>query len=221
MSTVHHPAEDLLAAYAAGTLAEAPSLIVATHMALCPACRAEVRRLEAVGGLMLEDMPEAPVTDDLLSAILAEIDMGGGASLAVKARPRPMAGSHAPTLPQPLRGYVGGDLDQVRWSRVIRGVEEAEVLCGSSAKVRMLRIKAGMAMPRHTHQGSELTLVLAGGFSDEMGHYGRGDFATVDGSVDHSPVADPDGDCVCLAVMDAPLRLTGPIGRLLNPFVKF
>jgi putative transcriptional regulator len=35
------------------------------------------------------------------------------------------------------------------------------------------------------------------------------------------PTADDDGDCVCLAVTDAPLRLTGPIGRLFNPFIRF
>jgi putative transcriptional regulator len=39
--------------------------------------------------------------------------------------------------------------------------------------------------------------------------------------VDHRPVAGRSGDCICLAVTDAPLRLTGPIGRLFRPFVHF
>jgi putative transcriptional regulator len=29
-----------------------------------------------------------------------------------------------------------------------------------------------------------------------------------------------DADCLCLAVTDAPLKLTSPLGRLLNPFVR-
>ena len=37
--------------------------------------------------------------------------------------------------------------------------------------------------------GTELTLVLAGGFSDETGHFLRGDLAEADASVDHRPVA--------------------------------
>jgi putative transcriptional regulator len=32
-------------------------------------------------------------------------------------------------------------------------------------------------------------------------------------------VADEGQDCLCLAVTDARLRLTGPLGRLLNPFM--
>ena len=48
----------------------------------------------------------------------------------------------------------------------------------------------------------------------------RGDVAEADPSVNHQPVADPGEDCICLAVTDAPLRLTGPFGRLLNPFLR-
>jgi putative transcriptional regulator len=63
--------------------------------------------------------------------------------------------------------------------------------------------------------------VLAGGFSDGDGHYVRGDLSFSDGEVDHSPRADDDGECICLTVTDAPLRLTGPLMRFLNPFVRF
>jgi putative transcriptional regulator len=41
-----------------------------------------------------------------------------------------------------------------------------------------------------------------------------------DSQVDHRPVADEDEDCLCLTVTDAPLRLTGWLGRLLSPFVR-
>ena len=34
-------------------------------------------------------------------------------------------------------------------------------------------------------------------------------------------IADEGQDCLCLAVTDAPLRLTGLFGRLLNPFIRF
>jgi putative transcriptional regulator len=84
-----------------------------------------------------------------------------------------------------------------------------------------MRIRAGVSMPQHTHKGREMTLVLAGGFTDDTGHFLRGDLSLTDGTVDHVPTADDDGDCVCLAVTDAPLRLTGPIGRLFNPFIRF
>ena len=85
---------------------------------------------------------------------------------------------------------------------------------------RLLWIRASAAEPRHTHEGVELTLVLKGGFHDAHGHYRCGDVEGADKDVDHRPVADDDEDCLCLAVTDALLQLTSPLGRLINPFVK-
>ncbi|MEQ8965761.1 MAG: ChrR family anti-sigma-E factor [Azospirillaceae bacterium] len=131
-------------------------------------------------------------------------------------------GRHAiDRVPAPLRGYIGGDLESQPWRPVMRGLDELPIAIDGVATVKLLRIRGGTAMPRHTHSGTEMTLVLEGGFSDERGHFLRGDVAVTDAAVDHRPVADPGEDCYCLTVTDAPLRLTGPIGRLLNPFVRW
>ncbi|MBP7338745.1 ChrR family anti-sigma-E factor [Niveispirillum sp.] len=213
----HHPGTDLLLAYAAGTLSEAPSLLVATHLALCPRCRAEVAGMEAIGGALLSDAdPGTPVSAGLLSNVLARLD---GPPLAEAPRRRSMAPGPTPVLPEPLRSYIGGDIDRVRWRRTIPGLHEADISC-SGGSVRMMRIRPGMGMPQHTHHGDEFTLVLQGGFTDASGHFLRGDFAATDPSVDHRPVADEDGDCICLAFTDAPLRLTGRFMRWLNPFMR-
>ena len=82
-------------------------------------------------------------------------------------------------------------------------------------------MRAGRQVPQHTHEGSELTVVLDGAFHDETGHYGRGDLVIADSSLDHRPTADEEQDCLCLAVTDAPLRLTGRFGRFFNPFIRF
>jgi putative transcriptional regulator len=152
--------------------------------------------------------------------LLARLDEQVPASV-----PRSPAVGDAPhPLPEPLRSYVGDDLEVIRWKRVMRGVEQAEIAVGGHrgrVKARLLRIRPGVRIPRHTHDGTEMTLVLVGGFSDGGGHYLRGDLSFSDGEVDHSPVADDDGECICLTVTDAPLRLTGPLMRLLNPFVRF
>lgn len=222
----HHPAPDLLLAYAAGSLDEGASLLVATHLALCPQCRAEVVRLEEIGGALLEGTEQVAVGEDLLAGVLARLDKPP--TPAAIHRPRvtpppkgaPMgAPMGAPLLPQPLRAYIGGDLDHVRWRVTIPGLHEAAVPC-QGGSVKMMRIRAGMGMPRHTHDGDEFTLVLAGGFSDAGGHYLRGDFAATDPSIDHRPVADADGDCICIAFTDAPLRLTGRFLRWLNPILR-
>jgi len=213
----------LLLDYAAGSVDEPTGLVIATHLALCPECRCSVAWSESVGGALLEALEPAALAPDALDVLLARLD-DLEEEPALPAAPRSLAATAQPRLmPEPLRSYVG-DLEAIRWKRIMRGVEQLEVPVGGrsgSVKTRLLRIKPGVAVPRHTHVGTELTLVLAGGFSDVTGHYLRGDVSFTNEEIDHSPAADHDGECICLTVTDAPLRLTGPLMRLLNPFVKF
>ena len=216
----HHLSEEQLLDYAAGSCGEAEALIIATHLALCPVCRAVVEDYDAVGGTLLEDIEPTEMGDRSLDAVLARLDDVEPADDLRSFRPVRKGGDI--TVPEPLRSYLTTDLKHVTWKPVMRGLDEAAVpICASPAKSRLMRIGAGVAVPRHTHHGSELTLVLSGGFSDNRGHFVRGDIAVSDPEVDHRPIADPDEDCICFVVTDAPLKLTGPIGRLLNPFVRF
>jgi putative transcriptional regulator len=211
---MHHPSEARLLDYASGAAPEPVALLVATHLALCPGCRRRVAELEAVGGALLEALPPEPVKDDSFARLLARLERPGPAEPVA-----PVSPAGDPILPQPLRDYVGS-LDQVTW-RWLGPVYEVRLLTGfEKLTTRLVRIRPGSVMPRHTHAGSELSLVLQGGFSDVTGHYRRGDVAEADSEVDHRPVADADEECLCLAVTDAPVRLTGRLGRLLNPFIR-
>ena len=113
-----------------------------------------------------------------------------------------------------------GSLDQIAW-RHLGPIAQVRLLRDfEGITTRLVRIRPAAAMPRHTHAGSELSLVLQGGFSDATGHYRRGDVAEADSAVDHRPITDADEECLCLAVLDAPVRLTSRLGRLLNPFIR-
>lgn len=179
--------------------------------------------MEQLGGTLIEELPPAAIAADARERCLALLDAPEPAAesrSAVTAVTNPV--SAAPLLPRALRDRVGGDIDTLRWSPVLRGVDQALLVEGpGGARTRLMRIRAGHAVPQHTHRGTEFVCVLAGGFSDLSGHFGRGDVAVSDESVDHQPTADADGDCICLAVTEAPVRLTGRFWRLLNPFVRF
>jgi len=211
-----HAADDILMEYATGALAEPNSVLVATHLALCPQCRARVAEFEAVGGTLFEDLATEAIDRSLRDSVLASLDDVGPEIAPSPEQPAPID----IRVPEPLRSYIGSSLDDLAWKS--RGqVDEVRVLREHpDITSRLFRIKAGTAMPRHTHEGTELTLVLTGGFTDRGGHYVRGDVATADPSVDHFPVADLDEDCYCFAVNDAPLRLTGSLTRFLNPFIR-
>ncbi len=209
----YHPEHEMLLDYASGSLEEEPSLVVAAHLAFCELCRQEVRELENLGGTLLDEAGDAEISADALDSVLARLD----APLDEEA-PAPTPAD--PVLPGPITRYIGTGLEGVRWRRVGPRVEEA-VLATTNAKFKtsLLRIKPGTAIPSHTHGGREYTLVLKGGIIDEDRHYRRGDLMFADSAHEHRPVAAEDEECICLAVLDAPVRFTGLFTRLLNPFL--
>lgn len=218
MTVSHHPDRALLLDYATGALNEPVSLVVATHLALCPACRREVAAMEAIGGAMLDgaaDPADTPA-EDAFARLMAHVD----AMPAEPASPPPAIGDPSlAAIPRPLRDRLPASFEQMPWRR--QGpVETVFLPCDLPGyRVRMLRIAPGRGVPRHTHRGEELTLVLQGAYSDATGHFARGDLETADPTLDHRPVADPGEQCICLAVTSAPLRLTGRLGRLIDPFL--
>ena len=48
--------------------------------------------------------------------------------------------------------------------------------------------------------------MLKGGYRDETGAYGPGDFQAASGDLIHNPVADLDGDCINLSITTGRLR---------------
>lgn len=215
METIkHHLTEALLMGYSAGTLPEAFNLVVASHVSLCDTCRAALAGYDALGGAVLED--EAGTAEpgtDALERTLARI---AATPAPPEARPERRAGA---TLPAPLRDYVGGDLDAVRWRAVGGGVKQAVLPTSKAATVRLLSIPGGAAMPDHGHRGTELTLVLQGAFRDADGRFGRGDIEVATEALTHTPVAEEGAPCICLAATDAPLRFSGLLPRLVQPFI--
>ena len=214
--TEHKSVDELLIAHAAGKLPEPVGLAVATHLALNPAARARYRRYEAVGGVLLDELEPASLPGDAWQRLEAQLD-------AAPADPELDCRAVADDLrvPQPLRGYLPGPLETLRWRSYGAAAEVELSIKAPGYRTTLIRVRAGRMVPQHTHEGSELTVVLDGAFHDETGHYGRGDLVIADSSLDHRPTADDDGDCLCLAVTDAPLRLTGRFGRFLNPFIRF
>ncbi|MEM9344713.1 MAG: ChrR family anti-sigma-E factor [Pseudomonadota bacterium] len=207
----HHLNDELLMAYSAGTLPEAFSLVVATHVSLCDECRARLDAIDSVGGAVLNGVDEVDVSEDSLDRVLKMIESED------RALPR-VAPKHV-TLPEPLRSYVGGDVDAVKWRRVGGGVKQAVLDTGGTESVRMLYIPGGVAVPDHTHGGMELTLVLQGAFRDEVDRFGRGDIEIADSDLDHQPVAEEGEPCICLAATDAPLAFKGLVPRIAQRFV--
>jgi putative transcriptional regulator len=210
----HHLTDELLMAYSAATLPEAFNLVVATHISLCDDCRARLEAFDAVGGAVLSDCGAAPVADESLEATMRLIASMPGTDV----HPRRAAANAV--FPAPLQDYVGGDLSKVKWRSVGGGVRQSILSTSRDATVRLLHIPAGVKIPDHGHRGMEMTLVLKGAFRDEFARFGRGDVEIANEDLEHTPVAENDEDCICLAATDAPLRFNSLIPRMAQPFLR-
>ncbi len=216
MTIRFHVSDDILLKYSAGTLDEASGLLVATHLALCPHCRVRNRSADALGGFLLDSLEVAPVSLSMMDAVLARVRNEAPS-------PEPAALSPAsdnPVIPDPLRNYLGGDLDTLQWKMVAPRVHQVPIeTADRRSKARLLRFHSGLKVPSHGHNGRELTLVLTGNLCDRDIVLHRGDIAETDERTEHQPYAGAGEDCVCLAVTDAPLRFKGIFARLLQPLL--
>ncbi|MGL4729738.1 MAG: ChrR family anti-sigma-E factor [Bosea sp. (in: a-proteobacteria)] len=202
------PADMLMAGYAAGTLTTPMHALVAGHLELSPRNRGYVNTLEAMKANALLEAEPKPLSkrEAALSAIFANDDA------PIVAR----TSASDEVFPASLRHYLGVEAQNVPWRFVMPGVKQYRIEDSERGEATLYWIRGGREMPSHTHEGIEVTLVLRGGFTDPLGHYRRGDIAVADAELDHHPQADADEDCICFAVTDAPLKLTGPLARLFR-----
>lgn len=212
MKTIkHHLTDELLMGYAAGTLPEAFNLVVATHISMCDQCRATLGAFEEVGGALITQQDQVPMSDSAWTNTLALIN--SAPKTAIPARSRGV-------FPTPLQDYVGGDLKAVKWKPLGMGVRQSVLKTSKDATVRLLHIPAGSAVPDHGHRGTELTLVLKGAFRDETDRFGPGDIEVANEDLEHMPVAEIGEDCICLAATDARLKFNAILPRLAQPFLR-
>jgi putative transcriptional regulator len=219
MTALHHPPEDLLLGYASGSLDEATSVLTATHLALCPSCRKAVRCAEAVGGELVEQLRPAQMATTALDSVMSRLDERPAVS--PRAPVRMPAVAQAGDLPRPLRDYVSRELGELGWRWKGAGVQYAPLLVDDAGnRMGLLRIAGGTRIPHHGHTDDEFTMVLAGGYTSEFGHFTRGDVEFADPGIVHRPIADADAECVCLVITRGRLKPTGAIARWLAPILS-
>ena len=74
MKPNHHPNSALLMAYASGSLTEAFSLVVASHLSFCQECQQKVNDAEMIGGALIDDLDPCNVNMSSLDQILSKLD---------------------------------------------------------------------------------------------------------------------------------------------------
>ena len=213
MSNEFHVAEEDLFDYGAGALEEAWSLAIAAHLSFCTSCRSTTEQFEALGGITLEDLSPLELDANSLALCLEKLD-------AQAPEGKEFSVSKGSILPGVLQKYVGPNLDQIQWKSVGGGVKQAIIPTKGKATARLLRIPPGVAVPEHSHNGTELTVVLAGSYADGPQRFERGDIQQADTEVHHSPSVVGPEECVCLVATDAPLKFKSIVPRVVQKFIN-
>lgn len=209
----HHIPDELLVAYAAGTLPRAYALVVAAHVSMCDESRARLGAHQAVGGALLESFSPAEnaiqVSDGMKARLMDALDD--------PYEPEQVY-TQSGVFPAPVMEALGGM--PPKWRPLGMGVRQSILSHDREGSVRLLYIPGGQAVPDHGHNGLELTLVLQGAFSDETGRFGVGDVELANSDLEHTPIAEEGEACICLAATDAALRFRSWVPRLLQPVFR-
>ncbi|MFM4944986.1 ChrR family anti-sigma-E factor [Aeromonas bivalvium] len=216
-----HPSDPMLRAFAADELPLPLAVGVAAHCELCPECALRLHgwEEELANAYLVDEAPTQSATRDepaeagfdaMLAGIL-EQPVATVADLARTAPPPPVlqVGGHSYRLPRVLARHHAP-----KWRHIGAIRQHSLPLDEMGARASLLHIEAGGRIPEHTHQGYELTLLLAGNMQDGDTCYQAGDFIWRDARHAHSPHT-PDG-CLCYTVQDAPVQFTKGLSRLLN-----
>lgn len=201
-----HLPDELIVAYITGSAPDGVALAAAAHLTYCADCRQKAETHEAIAGALLAESPCDEAPD--ITAVLDQLDDTSESVAIPKAGP----------LPAPVAAAVGIDFDDIPWRFRLPGVYVHEISNKDGDDISLMKVRPGAAIPSHTHEAEELTVVFSGELEDCGTTFKAGDISVADASVDHTPRAGGDTACICLAVLSGGVTFTGPFGRALNLF---
>ncbi len=212
-----HPSDEILDKFCSGQLSIGLSVAVSAHLELCSRCSQVAAELENCHCQEWTSVESAAMQyaggndDSIISSIVsqpqqfvAETGMDSPATIQLP--------DSSVRLPRALCGTATCELE---WKKLAGGISQVGLELDNATRCEFIYMNPGSRAPMHTHQGTEVTLVLDGRFSDELGEYADGDFLIRRSEHVHQPRSDE--GCLVFAVLDSPLTFTQGLLRLFNP----
>lgn len=230
MRLAHHLTDETVQDYACGSLGPAMETLIACHLTVCRSCRWRASMADAVGGLLLAEQDEVPVSGPAAD-VLARVRTAATSSerTSVQAADAMSATTKASGFgkpacsdaPRPLARLLPADLDDLPWRRIAPGIRQFNLSerHRRDGVFKLLHLSPGVTLMSHGHSDRELTYVVRGSYTDSFGRFNSGDIADLDESKAHRPVVDTDEPCIALIATNSPARYSGIFGRLLQPFI--
>lgn len=235
-----HPSDNDLIEFSAGNADWALSICIASHIEHCPVCAQKLRSFNKIGGATLGKSTKTAVSNDSFSRVINKIKQNEvkevnwpqnknntsplipvSASKDYDTNKDHHTNQTLDDLPRVIQKLVENN-KPLHWKRIAPALQEAQITTGQNKyEVCFHKIKRGGKIAEHDHGGKEITVVLRGSFSDDHGTYHVGDYLVKEAGQVHRPLAAQNQDCLCLSIIEAPVKLTGLAGKIINPFLSF
>lgn len=217
----HHPKHELLKLHVKGQLPASISAAISMHADMCDECNKTIQKLtlsetkHVFDNCDNEHEYESSNTQVDFSSMITDITSDDDFYL-----PKPAVDTIVSvrgkqyTLPKAIAKIDHSQFQNLgKLSRSRLDLNEGEL------HTSLLHIDPKGAVPAHTHKGFELTLLLDGSFTDELGEYSKGDFIWLNKSHTHTP--ETTNGCLCYTVSSDALQFTKGLARILNPIGNF
>ncbi len=216
MNTIsHHLTDETIQDYSAGVLNAPMETLIACHLTLCPICRQRAELADAIGGLSLGD--GATVSMNVTAQDVIALDKANPVTGDVPQTPVASGAG----VPNPLARLLPSPLHELPWKTFGPGMKQYNLgtLPRKEGAFKLISLDPGSRMSKHTHEHRELTFIVSGSYSDELGKFKAGDIADLSADHHHTPHVDSDIPCISLIATDAPVKFEGLFGKIVQPFV--
>lgn len=221
----HHPKFELIQSFVNGELPASLSAGIAIHADMCSECKQQIGQLtEQLSYASFEEVTPDRFSVDETETNFANVDFEQAIAAITESSDIDIVEppieknitfkDKVYSLPSVLNNMALGKTANIgKLARARIQLDENEIHSS------LLHIEPGGSVPEHTHNGFELTVLIAGKFSDEKGEYVPGDFIMLDKKHQHHPVSEK--GCLCFTVANDSLHFTQGINKLLNPIGAF
>ena len=223
----HHPKFELIQRFVNGELPASLLAGIAIHAEICSECQQQISQLtEQLSYASFEEIcvdssvvDKSPTVDNVdnvgFEQVIAKITQSDDIDiLKPKVEKSITFKDQVYALPPVLDNMILGKTVSIgKLARARIQLDENEIHSS------LLHIEPGGSVPEHTHNGFELTVLIAGKFCDDEGEYVPGDFIMLDKKHQHHPMSEK--GCLCFTVADDSLHFTQGINKLLNPIGTF
>lgn len=223
MTISHHLSDETIQEYSSGSLTVPMETLIACHLTVCRQCRQKADMADVIGASVFDEIKPTQVK-------LSALDLIAKAAVAAPSTQEDEICDHAPAalhkdlagIPRPLARLLPAGMNELDWRRIAPGIKQHN-LSDQHRKhgaFQLLHLEPGVVLSAHSHNDRELTFLVQGSYRDEIGRFSKGDIADLDGHQEtHQPIVDSEEPCIALIATHSPVRYTGMVGKIMQPFV--